>query len=372
MSVTGQEIVKVVEALAPRWLAEAWDNSGWQVGDPGARVDKVLLALDVDHTVAKEALEKKAQLIICHHPLLMKGIKSIRLDDPQGVLLADLIQNNIGVYAAHTNLDSAADGVNALLAERMGLTDLEVLQPAAGERYNKLVVFVPVEQVEAVSEAMARAGAGHIGNYSHCTFRTQGTGTFYPLAGARPFIGQPGQLAKVDEIRLETIVPVSKVSAVLQAMLSAHPYEEVAYDLYPLENRSGSLGLGRVGVLGEALGFADLVIKVKEVLGLTTARVGGGMWKEVRKIAVCGGSGAELWPVAAAKGAEVFITGDIKYHTAQDMLAAGLNFIDAGHFATEYMMIPELQNKLAEACRQRGWVVDFLTTKRQSDPFTYL
>lgn len=372
MSVTGQEIVTLVEEFAPRRLAEDWDNSGWQIGDPRAQVDRVLLTLDVDSVIVREAQEKNVGLIICHHPLLMKGIKSIRLDNPRGALLADLIKCNIGVYAAHTNLDIAAGGVNAMLAERIGLSEVEVIHPAASERYNKLVVFVPPDYADRVSQAISGAGAGHIGNYSDCTFRAQGTGTFRPLEGTNPYIGQQGQLEEVEEIRLETIVPAGKVSSVLKAMLEVHPYEEVAYDLYPLENRNGSLGFGRIGQLTEALSFADLIVKVKEVLGVATVRAGGSMWKNVRKIAVCGGSGSELWPVAAAKGAEVLITGDIKYHTAQDMLASGLDFIDAGHFATEHLIIPELQGKLAEQCQERGMAVEFVVTKRQSDPFMYL
>ncbi|MCL5781282.1 MAG: Nif3-like dinuclear metal center hexameric protein, partial [Firmicutes bacterium] len=211
-----------------------------------------------------------------------------------------------------------------------------------------------------------------IGNYSDCTFQVKGTGTFRPLEGTNPYIGRQGQLEQVEEVRLETIVAGAQVKGVLKAMLEAHPYEEVAYDLYPLENQGGSFGLGRIGSLKEQKSFADFIIHVKEALGLATVKVGGGMWRDVRRVAVCGGSGGELWPVAAARGAEVFITGDIKYHTAQDMLAAGLNFIDAGHFATEHLVLPVLQNKLAEACRQKNLDITVVVTKRQSDPFMFL
>ncbi|SHF34229.1 dinuclear metal center protein, YbgI/SA1388 family [Desulforamulus putei DSM 12395] len=369
---TAKDITDIIEGLAPRWLAEEWDNSGWQLGDPRAKVKKVLLALDVDDVILREAREKDIDLIICHHPLFMKGIKSIRLDEPRGALVAELIKNNIGVYAAHTNLDSAAGGVNELLAERLGLTNSEIMHPSKGEKYCKLAVFVPVDHVEAVRQAVSEAGAGWLGNYSDCTFQVQGTGTFRPLAGTNPYIGRQGQLEKVEEIRLETIVPAAKVKTVLKAMMEAHPYEEVAYDLYPLENRVGSSGLGRIGNLKEQKSFADFIISVKEALGLATVKVGGGMWRDVRRVAVCGGSGGELWPVAAARGADVFITGDIKYHTAQDMLAAGLNFIDAGHFATEHLILPELQDKLVKACRQNKLDVTFELTKRQSDPFMFI
>ncbi len=369
---TAQDVVNIIEELAPRWLAEEWDNSGWQIGNPRAEVKKVLLALDVDDVILREAREKDVDLVICHHPLLMKGVKKIRLDEPRGALIAELIKNNIGVYAAHTNLDSAAGGVNTLLAERLGLQDLQVMHPSKGEKYLKLVVFVPAEHVAAVRQAISLAGAGWIGNYSDCTFQVKGTGTFRPLEGTNPYIGRQGQLEQVEEVRLETIVAGAQVKDVLKAMLEAHPYEEVAYDLYPLENQGGSFGLGRIGSLKEQKSFADFIIHVKEALGLATVKVGGGMWRDVRRVAVCGGSGGELWPVAAAGGAEVFITGDIKYHTAQDMLAAGLNFIDAGHFATEHLVLPAVQNKLAEACRQKNLDITVVVTKRQSDPFMFL
>ncbi|CCO09120.1 Nif3-like dinuclear metal center hexameric protein [Desulforamulus hydrothermalis] len=369
---TGKEIAALIESFAPRGLAEDWDNSGWQLGDPGAAVKTVLLALDVDQTILQEAREKQANLILCHHPLFMKGIKNIRLDEPKGALVAELLKNNIAVYAAHTNLDSAVGGVNELLAARLGLSGADVLQPARGEKYYKLAVFVPAEHTEAVQQALAGAGAGWIGNYSDCTFQVRGTGTFRPRSGSHPFIGEQGELARVEEIRLETIVPAGKVKTVLAAMLAAHPYEEVAYDLYALENRPAAGGLGRIGNLANPKSFADLVIAVKEALGLATVKVGGGMWREVRRVAVCGGAGGELWPLAAAQGADVFITGDIKYHTAQDMLAAGLNFIDAGHFATEHVILPALQERLTEACRQQKLDVVFILTKRQSDPFMFL
>ncbi|MEW6696318.1 MAG: Nif3-like dinuclear metal center hexameric protein [Bacillota bacterium] len=369
---TAQDVVNIIEELAPRWLAEEWDNSGWQIGDPRAEVKNVLLALDVDDVILREAQEKNVDLIICHHPLFMKGVKTIRLDDPRGALVAGLIKSSIGVYAAHTNLDSAAGGVNELLAGRFGLQNLQILHPSKGEKYLKLAVFVPAEHVDAVRQAICLAGAGWIGNYSDCTFQIEGRGTFRPLEGTNPYLGQQGQLEQVTEIRLETIVPGAKVKGVLKAMLEAHPYEEVAYDLYPLENQGGSFGLGRIGDLKEQQSFADFIIAVKEVLGLATVKVGGSMWRDVRRVAVCGGSGGELWPVAAARGAEVFITGDIKYHTAQDMLAAGLNFIDAGHFATEHLVLPGLHNKLAEVCGQKNLDISFMVTKRQSDPFMFL
>lgn len=372
MSVTGQDLAKIIEEKAPRQLAESWDNSGWQIGDPKATVQRVLLALDVDSTVVKEAREKQVDLIISHHPMFMKGLKNIRLDQPKGALVAELIKNNIGVYAAHTNLDSAAAGVNAVLADRLGLKDIAILLPSEAEKYQKLVVFVPADQSSVVRQAITEAGGGWISNYSDCTFQVSGTGTFRPLPGTNPYIGETDKLEQVAEIRLETIVPTSKVSAVIKAMLKAHPYEEVAYDLYTLDNQIHSVGLGRVGSLPEIKSFADFVIQVKEALGVASVKVGGSMWKDIRKVAVCGGSGADMWPLAVAQGADVYITGDVKYHTAQDMIAAGLNFIDAGHFASEFLIVPALQEMLVKACEKKNLTVEFIMTKRQSDVFMTL
>lgn len=214
---TGRDIVAFIEEIAPSHLAEDWDNSGWQIGEPQRSIERVLLALDVDSVVLKEAQEKKVDLILCHHPLFMKGIKNIRLDDPKGALITGLIKADIGVYAAHTNLDSAAQGVNSLLAERLGLIDTGVMHPTSGEKYNKLVVFVPSEHAENVAQSICNAGAGWIGNYSDCTFQVKGIGTFRPQEGTKPFQGEQGKLEKADETRLETIVPVSRVKAVIKA-----------------------------------------------------------------------------------------------------------------------------------------------------------
>ncbi|MQL53145.1 Nif3-like dinuclear metal center hexameric protein, partial [Desulfofundulus thermobenzoicus] len=247
MTVTGKGICELLEGLAPLELAEPWDNPGWQLGDPGVPVERVLLSLDVDEGVCREAIEMSARLIITHHPLFFKEIKEIRLDSPRGALVAGLIKAGIGVYAAHTNLDSARWGVNDALARRLNLRDIQVLRPVR-EKYLKLVVFVPLDHVDGVREALGKAGAGWIGNYSDCTFGVQGTGTFRPREGTNPYIGTRGQLEKVPEVRLETILPKRLEKQVIEAMLRAHPYEEVAYDLYPLANSFPTgRGLGRVG-----------------------------------------------------------------------------------------------------------------------------
>lgn len=370
--VNGVTICNLIEELAPLELAEEWDNPGWQLGDPGAPVRRLLLTLDVDQAVCREARARDIQLIVSHHPLFFKGVKQIRLDRPSGALVAELLQSGIGVYAAHTNLDSARQGVNDVLAARLDLQETGVLKPGGRERYLKLAVFVPADHAEAVRRALGDAGAGWIGNYSHCTFAAPGTGTFRPLAGTNPYTGRVGQLAQVAEVRLETILPESIAGRVIKAMLAAHPYEEVAYDIYPLANKvNPTAGLGRTGTLSQTLPLGDLVSRVRDILSLPGLRWGGAAERAVRRVALCGGAGAGLWTEALAAGADVLITGDIGYHAARDMLAAGLAFIDAGHYGTEKVILPALRDYLTQRCRERELPVEFVVSEAQADPFFF-
>jgi len=364
-------IFKLVEEYCPQGLAEEWDNCGLQVGDPEKAAGRVLLALDMDEAVLQEAGEKGAGLVITHHPLLLKGIRQIREDRPPGRLLAGIIRAGITVYAAHTNLDSAAGGVSAVLAEKLDLENVRVLRPS-GEKLLKLVVFVPPDHAGPVREALARAGAGWIGNYSECTFMTGGTGTFRPLEGASPFIGRVGDLEKVDEIRLETILPAGLAGPVVKAMLAAHPYEEVAYDLYPLENSPQKTGIGRVGRLKAALPLPEFARGVRGSLGLQAVRCGGPEDRKISTVAVCGGSGADLWKAALAAGAEALVTGDIGYHAARDMLSAGMCFVDAGHYGTERVILEPLAGHLRNRCREMGLDIEILVSSVNGNPFLFI
>jgi len=369
LAVRAKDVVAVLEQLAPPGLAEEWDNSGWQVGDPGAEVDKVLLALDVTPEVAKEAAKHSAKLIISHHPVLLKGIKSVRPDDPTSGLVYRLIGAGIGVYAAHTTLDSARDGVNEVLARALDLRSPEVLHPARNEQFVKLVVFVPEGHAGVVREALGRAGAGWIGKYSDCTFNMRGMGTFRPREGAKPHIGTVGELEQVDEVRIETIVRKSELGRTVDAMRHAHPYEEVAYDLYPLENNDPKLGLGRIGFLDLPVTLAALAAKVKDILQAQSVRYGGCPDALVKTVAVCGGSGSDLWPLARRRGADVLVTGDIRYHAARDMQAAGMHFVDAGHFATERVVLPELRDNLSKALAAAGIPLEIMVSGMEREPW---
>lgn len=370
MSVKCRDIIAELEQLAPSYLAEDWDNIGLLVGNPDQDIHKVIVALDVDREVISEAVAVGADMIVSHHPLIFKGISHIRTDLPLGSMLAGLLKHEIAVYAAHTNLDSAPGGVNDVLAQKFNLQGVIPLTTVYQEELHKLVVFVPVSHVEKVRTAMTEAGAGHIGNYSHCTFQTQGVGTFLPLAETTPFIGEQGKLEFVEEYRLETIVPASRRSKVIAAMVAAHPYEEIAYDEYTLINRGLRCGLGRVGSLIKPMPLLEFIEKVKVALSARSIKVAGPANAVITKVAVCGGSGAGLVKNAIKAGADVLITGDVKYHEAQQAVAEGLVVIDAGHFATEQPVVECVVDYLNQCTIKNSWNLEILANDVNKDVFT--
>lgn len=348
MSVSCQTIIDMLEKFAPASLAESWDNIGLLVGYPEQPVKGIVVALDVDSDSIDFALSCGANLIVSHHPVIFKGITSLRQDTQQGNLLCRLIENQIAVITAHTNLDSAHGGVNDALATAIGLEQVIPLQRNHAERLYKLAVYVPEQQLELVRTAMGDAGAGHLGVYSHCSFSVKGEGVFLPLAGAVPFIGEQGTMERVSEYKIETIVSETVRRQVIAAMLAAHPYEEVAYDLYALENKGNVCGLGRIGVLKQPMKLHEFAIMVKECLQVSTVKIAGHLDDMITTVAVCGGSGADLIAQATEAGADVFVTGDVKYHEVQQAISMGLSLIDAGHFATEYPVLKCLTTYLSQ------------------------
>ncbi|WP_040948392.1 Nif3-like dinuclear metal center hexameric protein [Gorillibacterium massiliense] len=333
MYAKGQTVIQLMERFAPKQYAVEDDRIGLQVGTLSKPVQKALIALDVTEAVVEEAISIGAELIIAHHAVIFRSLKSLQTDTPAGRLYEKLIKNDIAVYIAHTNLDVAEGGMNDLMADALDLTDTCPLEEVHTDRLKKLVVFVPVSHHEKVQDAIFRAGAGWIGGYSHCSFNIAGTGTFMPQEGTKPFIGEQGNMEHAEEIRLETIVPHSIERKVIQAMLRAHPYEEVAYDIYPLDLLGKSFGLGRVGRLPADCTLDQLAEKVKLAFDVPFTRVVGDGQQVIRKVAVLGGSGAKYVRHTQFAGADVLITGDIDYHTAQDALAAGIALIDPGHNA---------------------------------------
>jgi dinuclear metal center YbgI/SA1388 family protein len=340
------DIVEAVERIAPTPLSEDWDNSGLQVGDPASEANRVLVALTPMDEVFEEAGERGVDFLLFHHPLIFNPLKSVDTGSYPGDLVSRAVRNDLAVYAAHTSYDAAPDGVSVALAEALGLRGpSEVVSPRGTLR--KLVIFVPEENVDAVAEALAGAGAGVIGEYTHCTFRTPGTGTFLGGETTDPYLGEKGKLEKVEEIRLETVVPAHAAERAVAAAVAAHPYEEAALDLYPLEGRPEGCGYGRVGALPEPMRPDELVEHVSNALGFP-ARLAAGHGQRVERAAVLGGSGGSFIREAAASGAEAYVTGDLDYHDALLAGYLGLAAIDAGHAATELPSLAPLARRLAE------------------------
>jgi dinuclear metal center YbgI/SA1388 family protein len=342
-------------------LAESWDNSGLQIGSSDKKVGRILIALDLDSFVLKQAVEKQVDMIITHHPLFFKPMKNINYASPLGRMIKALVSADITVYSAHTNLDAAERGLNQALAEKLGLIDIEPLYPASRESLFKLVVYVPATHLEDVRIAICTAGAGYIGNYADCSFRVRGTGTFRPGQDTNPFIGKTGQLEEVDEFRLETIIYERDLKQVLNSMHQAHPYEEVAYDLYRLENEGRMFSPGRKGCLVQKISLQDYALRIKDLLGVKSLRIVGDLNSSVKNVAVISGSGASLMNRVITQNIDLLVTGDLKYHEAKDAEAAGLKVIDAGHQGTEAMVVPLLIDYLNPKLASRNLQVELIS-----------
>lgn len=368
MFARGETVIELMERLAPKHYAEPDDKIGLQVGSIRKEISKVLIALDVTHEVVAEAAALGAELIIAHHAVIYRPLAHLQTDTPSGALAAELLRKDIAVYVAHTNLDSADGGMNDWMADALGLEGREVLREAHTDKLYKLAVFVPKDHADAVRNAMFAAGAGWIGHYSHCSFNVEGIGTFLPREGSDPFIGQQGKLEFAEEIRVETVVPQSVRKAVVSAMLKAHPYEEVAYDIYEMDLKGRTFGLGRVGRLPEPESLDAFAERVKRAFDVAFVRVVGDGSRMIRKVAVLGGSGARFVRNALFAGADVLVTGDIDYHTAHDAAAAGLALVDPGHNAEKIMkakVAEWLQSRLAEA----GYKTQVIASQVSTEPF---
>jgi dinuclear metal center YbgI/SA1388 family protein len=343
-----RNIAEAIERIAPIPLSEDWDNSGLQVGDPASEANRVLVALTPVDEVFEEAEETGADFLLFHHPLIFNPLKSVDTGTYPGDLVAKAISSGLAVYAAHTSYDAAPDGVSVALAKALGLRcPFEIVSPRGSLR--KLVIFVPGENVDAVADAVATAGAGVIGEYTHCTFRTPGTGTFLGGETTDPYLGEKGRLEKVEEIRLETVVPAHAAGRAVAAATAAHPYEEVALDLYPVEGHPEGCGYGRAGTLPGPMTPEELTEHVASSLGFPARLVADpGDGRGLERVAVLGGSGGSFIREAAASGAQAYVTGDLDYHEALLAHSLGLAAIDAGHAATELPSLAPLARRLAE------------------------
>lgn len=350
---TVAEVVRALDEIAPPHLALGDDPRGLLIGDAAAPVHRVVVALDVTLPVVLAAARSGASLIVAHHPLIYHPLKTLRAGDghPGAVVLA-CVQAGIAVACAHTNWDVAPGGINDVLADLLGLTQVRPLQITwRGEPLVKIVVFVPTENRETVLNAMAQAGAGAIGNYDRCAFFTPGTGTFRPLPGAAPNRGTINEPEIVREDRLEMIAPASRAAQIVHAMKTAHPYEAVAHDVIPLANTGAAeYGIGRIGALPRPQTAAVFLSRIKEALHFREVRLVGARENQwISTVAVCGGAGASLMPDALRAGADALVTSDVRHHEFVDAGAQNFVLVDAGHAATETPGARALADRLREA-----------------------
>lgn len=328
-----KNIIEHLENIAPLSYQESYDNAGLIVGDKKWVINSALIALDITEEVIDEAIAYGCNLIICHHPVIFKGIKRITGSNEVERCLIKAIKHDLAIYAAHTNLDSITGGVNSKICEKIGLENCQVLSPVKNQLL-KLITFVPENHLEEVRSALFAAGAGGIGNYDQCSFGSQGTGTFRGNEDSDPFVGTKGILHAEPEVRLETILPRYLTGKVISALKKSHPYEEVAYDLIPLDNEFPAVGIGMVGELTDPMDEIAILQRIKEIFGCPMIKHTALLNKSVRKIAVCGGSGSFLIGKAIAAGADLYISADFKYH---DYFEADKNIVlaDIGHYESE-------------------------------------
>ncbi|MFO8060408.1 MAG: Nif3-like dinuclear metal center hexameric protein [Bacillota bacterium] len=339
MGACTSDVIRIMREAAPEECAEEWDNVGLQVGNAERPVRRVGVALEVTRGVLNQAVRLGVDMLVTHHPLIFQPLSSVRADVPGERILVELVRSDIALYCAHTNLDCAELGPSAVLAEGLGLEDVEPISPRRD--LLKMVVFVPEDAAEDVRRSLGRAGAGHVGNYSHCSFAVEGEGAFMPLQGADPFIGSPGELSRVRETRVEAILPRHLLDAVAKAVREVHPYEEPVIDVWPTDVDNLRAGMGRIGNLSRPMTADEFLEQVRGVCEPRSLRVSGRS-DQISRVAVCGGAGADLWRRALRGGADVLLTGDISYHHAAGAAAAGMMMVDAGHAATEQICVPGL------------------------------
>jgi len=370
--VTLRDIMEVMEEIAPASLAQDWDNIGLQVGHQTWQVDKIWVALDPTDDVVAEACGEGVSLLITHHPLIFYPIAAVDLETSTGSIIQAALQKKLAIFCAHTNLDSAIGGVNDTLAERLQLQDTRVLRPPDRADLYKLIVFVPVGYEEKILDALFESGAGKTEKYTHTSFRTKGVGTFRPGITAKPFKGRVGEISHSTEYRIEALVRKKDLSRVIRSLERAHPYEEMAYDVYATGVEKSKEGLGRIGDLVQDLTLDAFARIIKEALGLNTVKAAGDPRQTIRRVAVCSGSGRGLLEDFFASDAQVYVSGDLGYHDGRKTEALGRALIDIGHFASEHLVVENLAAGLKDTLSKRGYAVNVEAYTQERDCFYYL
>ena len=366
------DLIGIINQIAPPGLAEKWDNCGLQVGDPRQEVTRIMVSLEATEAVLDAAVTAGCNLLVTHHPLIFKPLSSITTATCQGRLIHKAIASGISIISMHTSFDAADGGLNDILAERIGLVDTRPLRRQPPEELTKLVVFVPASHLETVRDALLPWGEV-LGAYRDCSFATPGEGTFTPQAGAEPFTGTVGTRECVAEQRLELLVNRNALARAIKALTAAHPYEEPAFDIYPLLNEGKAAGLGRIGTLAAPRPLADFAKQVSDQLAVPALRYTGDPAAKIRTVALCSGSGASLLRDAVRAGADVLVTGDVKFHDARDAQDMGICLVDAGHFQTEIIMAEAVADLLRERLSAAGWVdTPVEACRAESDPFCHV
>ena len=358
----------------PRWAA-SWDAIGLVCGDPAAAVRRVLLAVDPAAAVAEEAVGWEADLLLVHHPLFLRPVHGVAATTPKGRVVHRLISGGVALHVCHTNADNANPGVSDALGAAVGLRDLRPLRSEPADPLDKVVTFVPAADTEKLIDALAAAGAGRLGDYDRCAYTSTGIGTFRPLPGADPTIGTVGEITRVEETRVEMVLPRHRRTAVLHALRQAHPYEEPAYDLLEMAERPGNRGSGRVGVLAAPTTLRRFAEQVAAVLPPTAGgvRVAGDPDQSVHVVAVCGGAGDGLLDDVRSSGADVYLASDMRHHPAEEFVAhaSGVALVDVAHWAAESVWLAQAADRLVAALAEAGSTVEARVSDVRTDPWTF-
>lgn len=374
MTPTLGEVIAVLDRLYDPSLAESWDAVGLVTGELDAPVRRILFAVDPMRVVVDEAIAGDFDLLVTHHPLLLKGVNSVAATTPKGRVIHDLIRSGTALHVCHTNADNANPGVSDALAAALGLTDTRPLNPKPAAPMDKLVVYVPVAEIQAMIDALAAAGAGKLGDYDRCAWSSTGEGTFRPLTGANPTLGRVGEIERVEESRVEMVLPRSRRRAVVEAMRAAHTYEEPAFDLYEMAELPGQLGGGRIGTLAAPMALREFAAKVAESLPRTEhgVRVAGDPERLVESVAVVGGAGDSEFDRVRSAGVDAYVTADLRHHPATEARAFddAPALVDVAHWASEWPWLADAERLVTSALEEQGSSVDTDISTHCTDAWT--
>lgn len=361
-----KDCISQIEKIAPPKLAQSWDNTGLLVGDVNATVKKILLTIDITKDVLKEAKQTGCNFIISYHPVIWDGLKTVEKDS----VVYELVKSGISVYSIHTALDAVVGGVNDGLAEIIGIKNPQPVGDfiESEQKNYKLAIFVPVKSLQKVADAVFKAGAGWVGNYSHCSFNSAGLGTFFPLEGAKPVIGKKGKFENVEEIKFETIVPMEKINDVVKALRAAHPYEVPAFDVINLNEVNDKIGLGRIGLLEKPAQLTAILKRIKKITGADVAGLVGPKKRLVKKAAVCAGSCGKLIMNVIAQKCDLYLTGEIKHHQALAAQEAGVTVVCLSHTVSERFILKKVAKELQKDLKP----VKIIISKKDKDPFDWI